>query len=59
MFNRPGPRLVDGLEFLAGLLHEDPSFIPAGFPFEWWRGPDGGGSDGGDGGGGDASASKE
>ncbi len=34
MFNRPGPRLVDGLEFLVGFLNERPEVIPAGFP---WR----------------------
>lgn len=37
MFNRPGPRLVDGLEFLAGLLHGEHAKIPEGFPWEWWR----------------------
>jgi hypothetical protein len=30
MFNRPGPRLVDGLEFLAGLLHDRHDIIPKG-----------------------------
>ncbi|KAL4424860.1 hypothetical protein ABPG77_011110 [Micractinium sp. CCAP 211/92] len=34
MFNRPGPRLVDALEFLVGLLHDKPDLIPAGFPYE-------------------------
>ncbi|KAL4421347.1 hypothetical protein ABPG75_010638 [Micractinium tetrahymenae] len=34
MFNRPGPRLVDALEFLVGLLHDKPEVIPAGFPYE-------------------------
>lgn len=29
-----GPRLVDALEFLVGLLHDKPELIPAGFPFE-------------------------
>jgi ABC-type Fe3+-hydroxamate transport system substrate-binding protein len=33
-FNRPGPRLIDALEFLIGLLHEQPELIPANFPFE-------------------------
>jgi hypothetical protein len=30
MFNRPGPRLVDGLEFIAGLLHNRHDLIPEG-----------------------------
>jgi hypothetical protein len=30
MFNRPGPRLVEGLEFLAGLLHGRHDLIPQG-----------------------------
>jgi iron complex transport system substrate-binding protein len=34
MFNRPGPRLVDGLEFLVGFLNGREDLIPAGFP---WR----------------------
>ena len=34
MFNRPGPRLVDALEFLTGLLNDEPGFIPEGFPWE-------------------------
>lgn len=34
MFNRPGPRLVDALEFLAGFLNDREDVIPAGFP---WR----------------------
>ena len=33
MFNRPGPRLVDGLEWLVGLLHDQPGTIPQGFPW--------------------------
>lgn len=36
MFARPGPRLVDALEFLAGLLHNSPALIPADFPWTWW-----------------------
>jgi hypothetical protein len=36
MFNRPGPRLVDALEFLVGLLHGREDLIPKGFPWEWW-----------------------
>jgi ABC-type Fe3+-hydroxamate transport system substrate-binding protein len=33
MFSRPGPRLVEGLEFLVGVLTDRPEVIPAGFPF--------------------------
>ena len=39
MFNRPGPRLVDALEFLVGLLHGREDLIPQGFPWEWWVQP--------------------
>jgi len=39
MFNRPGPRLVDALEFLVGLLHAREDLIPQGFPWEWWVQP--------------------
>ncbi|KAJ3412134.1 hypothetical protein HDV05_001172 [Chytridiales sp. JEL 0842] len=34
MFNRPGPRLVDALEFVAGVLWDEPNMIPEGFPWE-------------------------
>lgn len=34
MFSRPGPRLVDGLEFLVGWLNGRPEVIPKDFP---WR----------------------
>jgi ABC-type Fe3+-hydroxamate transport system substrate-binding protein len=34
MFNRPGPRLVDALEFLVGLLQGRKNVIPETFPFE-------------------------
>ena len=37
MFNRPGPRLVDAMEWLAGWLGARPETIPAGFPVEAWR----------------------
>jgi len=37
MFARPGPRLVDALEFLVGLLHNKPELIPEGFPWSWWE----------------------
>jgi iron complex transport system substrate-binding protein len=33
-FSRPGPRLVDGTELLAHLLHPDRVERPAGVPFE-------------------------
>lgn len=32
MFNRPGPRLIDALEWLVGWLNDRPELIPAGFP---------------------------
>jgi len=32
MFSRPGPRLVDALEFLVGVLTQRPDVIPANFP---------------------------
>jgi len=34
-FNRPGPRLVDALEWLAAVLHEEPGKVPDGFAAEW------------------------
>jgi ABC-type Fe3+-hydroxamate transport system substrate-binding protein len=37
MFNRPGPRLVDALEWLVGWLQERPEFVPKGFPFRFAR----------------------
>ena len=36
MFARPGPRLVDALEFLVGLLHNKHDVIPRDFPWTWW-----------------------
>jgi iron complex transport system substrate-binding protein len=33
-FSRPGPRLVDGTELLAHLLHPDRVEAPTGVPFE-------------------------
>ena len=36
-FNRPGPRLVDALEFLTGLLNDRPDVIPVGFPWRWLK----------------------
>jgi iron complex transport system substrate-binding protein len=35
MFNRPGPRLVDALEWLYSAIHADDGAAPAGFPAEW------------------------
>jgi len=35
MFNRPGPRLVEALEWLAATLLERPELSPASFPVEW------------------------
>lgn len=37
MFNRPGPRLVDALEWLVGLLHHRPEMIPPDFPWEFYK----------------------
>ena len=34
-FNRPGPRLVDALEWLTGLLNDKPDMIPEDFPWKW------------------------
>ena len=39
MFNRPGPRLVDALEWLASVILRQPSAAPAGFPFAWLGAP--------------------
>ncbi|KAJ1960045.1 hypothetical protein GGI12_004017 [Dipsacomyces acuminosporus] len=33
-FNRPGPRLVDSLEFVAGYINNIPELIPPNFPYE-------------------------
>lgn len=35
MFNRPGPRLVDALEWLVATLHGVQHLEPLGFPVEW------------------------
>ncbi|ORY01795.1 helical backbone metal receptor [Basidiobolus meristosporus CBS 931.73] len=37
MFNRPGPRLVDALEFCAGVILDQPELIPEGFPVKEWK----------------------
>ncbi|KAF5835689.1 hypothetical protein DUNSADRAFT_7017 [Dunaliella salina] len=39
-FNRPGPRLVDALEFLVGLFNDMPECIPEGFPWKRLRMPE-------------------
>ncbi|KAI9096616.1 hypothetical protein DFS34DRAFT_148162 [Phlyctochytrium arcticum] len=36
MFNRPGPRLVDALEWLVGFIWDKPDVIPKDFPWEQW-----------------------
>lgn len=38
MFNRPGPRLFDALEFLVGWLNGREDLIPEGFPWRAWAG---------------------
>ena len=38
MFNRPGPRLIDALEFLVGWLNDREHLIPRGFPWRPWSG---------------------
>ncbi|EFJ53120.1 hypothetical protein VOLCADRAFT_55499 [Volvox carteri f. nagariensis] len=35
-FNRPGPRLVEALEWLVGLLANRDDLMPLDFPWEWW-----------------------
>ncbi len=37
MFNRPGPRLVDALEWLVGWIQDRPELIPCDFPWRVWR----------------------
>ena len=34
MFNRPGPRLVDALEWLVALFHDLPERLPPSFPWK-------------------------
>jgi iron complex transport system substrate-binding protein len=36
-FNRPGPRLVDALEFLVGFLNDRPEVIPPTFAWKRWQ----------------------
>ncbi len=38
MFNRPGPRVLDALEFLVGWLNGREDLIPDGFPWRRWPG---------------------
>jgi ABC-type Fe3+-hydroxamate transport system substrate-binding protein len=38
MFSRPGPRLVDGFEFLVGILNDRPEVVPTDFPWRWLGG---------------------
>lgn len=38
MFNRPGPRVWDALEFMVGWLNDREELIPAGFPWRRWPG---------------------
>jgi iron complex transport system substrate-binding protein len=33
MFNRPGPRVIDALEFMVGFVNDRPELIPEGFPW--------------------------
>lgn len=39
MFNRPGPRVVDALEFMVGWLNHRPHLIPDDFPWIQWSPP--------------------
>lgn len=36
MFNRPGPRLVEGFEWLVGWLQGRGELVPGGFPWRVW-----------------------
>lgn len=36
MFNRPGPRVVDALEFMVALINDRPQLIPQDFPYRMW-----------------------
>ncbi|MCA9276773.1 MAG: ABC transporter substrate-binding protein [Phycisphaerales bacterium] len=36
MFNRPGPRIVDALEFMVAILNDRAHLIPEGFPYRSW-----------------------
>ncbi|MFG0298343.1 MAG: ABC transporter substrate-binding protein [Phycisphaerales bacterium JB047] len=39
MFNRPGPRIVDALEFMVALINDRPNLIPSDFPYKRWSPP--------------------
>jgi len=39
MFNRPGPRVVDALEFMVGWLNGCEHLIPEDFPWQRWSPP--------------------
>lgn len=39
MFNRPGPRVVDALEFMVGWLNQRDHLIPDDFPWVQWAAP--------------------
>lgn len=41
LFSRPGPRLVDGVEVLAAILHPQPGDAPPGDAWAWVRQPSG------------------
>lgn len=34
MFNRPGPRLVDAMEFLVGFINDKYDLVPSDFPWK-------------------------
>jgi iron complex transport system substrate-binding protein len=36
MFNRPGPRVVDALEFMVAFINDRHHLIPDDFPYEFW-----------------------
>jgi len=37
MFNRPGPRVVDALEFMVAFINDRPHLIPEHFPYQRWQ----------------------
>jgi iron complex transport system substrate-binding protein len=39
MFNRPGPRLVDAMEFLVGFINDQYDSIPSDFPWKLYSSP--------------------
>jgi len=36
MFNRPGPRVVDALEFMVAFINDREQLIPENFPYLRW-----------------------